>query len=1140
MRISATYGHGEGVVGNQGIASDTAFILHSEAHPDTLYILYDNKEKRERLIPMRDEATGKVTLHKVANSERLAITPALDADTLVRLYHWGVVGEKYFNDSTDMEIVVKENEIYPVQARPVNRPKVLPTYLDLAKLSALRESPIKETLYMETLVAGQASVVEIRNRNEMLHIDTLEKAEGAFHKGIHKLVIVNQPEPANSHPVVNFSSLGIPCLYVTDQKAIDSLLEKIDSTHSLAVCMQAATMNLWDHDRGKIENFTNEGFTVHPAKIAISLPVESKPQRTTQIAHQDVEELLFVLRNAVTPEGALETFHELKNHPWLQQLRQRKEQFAQWIATSPFSSNRVLETLRAIEALETQLQKTFEEVEAVLSRKEPVGRLEYLFHVKALETLLLASSKADGSLGQYSVSNIAATLDAADEAISYQQKLPFRAHFAELLIDGKSCPVDRIYDEWKEFLLGLEPLVQQSKVPTEDVEDFKAMMKTLRESEVLPLWLTFFFPHARSSAGFPLWNFFFPHTRTAPQKTLKALLTLFPKKEKPFVDTMLQKKRSFQSLSRNIALFADPKTFEKAWSILQQEVQSLSASQFENWDKKSPVSRSVAIETMNQLVSLFDTAIKTMKASSEFSDIEKTRIFKHTLQEFMSLLRQWAINILGENSFILHPDWDLQSYLDEIQTQLNACPNDDPEQLFPSQRFSVAAAVLGSGTAFERHLPKRLEDVFTLIHQNLLAATSTLTHRLFSLEQLKNNALPSLFKIAILEIGRIGEGHVGVPQRISIETTKESVIMRYNIPLRNHSGAFQLVYDKFTQQVTMNVQFLGAGRERWEQVQDLAEILHDIDFLRLQNKPEMSLDEVSFSWKLNSRTDIERAIREYRDMAKLSLDIDWRISEFYERVHKQGKEEHVIQFLLKTNLKSIIADKFCTAYVKDLISNGIPRDFSADSLSYVLMKSKNFPLKKSLILTFVAILKNGWTSKEVALASDHLSPNERTLISVIVEKYKQQGQQIEKLAIDLAIFGTIQRSVNFPFVWKLWETLFDQGCGIEDAIKTAKTRVIEATKPYIRYNALQLFGKLFEYGHGFEVAIETAKAGINDDDALVRNNALQLFEKIVDQGYGIDAAIEAAKAGVNDDSFLVKSYAKKLLAKLTDLGYNVE
>ena len=198
MRISATYGHGEGVVGNKGIGTDSALLLVSAADPSKLYILYDNQEKPERLAPVRD-ANGKVSLQKIANSEEMAKRPVLSNDLITRLYEWGVIGEKFYDgDPTDMEIVIKGNTIYPVQARPINRPPLSASFLDRKKISESALSPITKNLRTEMIVPGKASVVEITNPNEILIIDTLEKAEAAFKKGQHKLVVVGQSEPANS------------------------------------------------------------------------------------------------------------------------------------------------------------------------------------------------------------------------------------------------------------------------------------------------------------------------------------------------------------------------------------------------------------------------------------------------------------------------------------------------------------------------------------------------------------------------------------------------------------------------------------------------------------------------------------------------------------------------------------------------------------------------------------------------------------------------------------------------------------------------------------------------------------------------------------------------------------------------------
>ena len=206
MRLSASYGHGEAVVGNKGVATDTALLLISEAHPDKLYMLYDNQHKPTRLAPV--STSEGIKLEKLPNPPELQNRPALDEALLKRLYVWGVVGEKFFGDKpTDMEIVIKDGIIHPVQARPVNRQPLLPTYLDLRKISALKESPIRAQMTGEMIVPGKASVVLCTKPEEVLYAATLEEAEKHYTEGSDvKLVVVSQEEPANSHPVVNFSA----------------------------------------------------------------------------------------------------------------------------------------------------------------------------------------------------------------------------------------------------------------------------------------------------------------------------------------------------------------------------------------------------------------------------------------------------------------------------------------------------------------------------------------------------------------------------------------------------------------------------------------------------------------------------------------------------------------------------------------------------------------------------------------------------------------------------------------------------------------------------------------------------------------------------------------------------------------------
>ncbi len=94
MRISASYGHGEGVVGNLGIATDTVTILISDAHPDQLYVLYDNKMKRNGLPLSKTLMVFHCKKLKILSSFRV------DELYLPRCLHDFIIGECLLRNSS--------------------------------------------------------------------------------------------------------------------------------------------------------------------------------------------------------------------------------------------------------------------------------------------------------------------------------------------------------------------------------------------------------------------------------------------------------------------------------------------------------------------------------------------------------------------------------------------------------------------------------------------------------------------------------------------------------------------------------------------------------------------------------------------------------------------------------------------------------------------------------------------------------------------------------------------------------------------------------------------------------------------------------------------------------------------------------
>ncbi|MBA2728312.1 MAG: hypothetical protein H0U49_09100, partial [Parachlamydiaceae bacterium] len=460
MRLSASYGHGEGVVGNKGIACDTALILISETHPGKLYVLYDNQDKPERLAPI-DSKEG-IVLEKLRNPRELRKRPVLTPELLARLYHWGIVGEKFFDSKpADMEIVIKNNTIFPVQERPINRKPLLPTFLDLKKAGLFLNSPIDAQITAEMLVPGNASVLNISSEGHVLEAQTLAEAEELFDIKKHQLVITHNIEPVNSHPVVNFSGLGIPCLIVMKENVVKDLLVQVSPERPLVVCMQTAMIYLWNSSSGNVDAAITEGFAVHPAKIQFSLLKGKKVegQGLPPQVPEDIKALLLNIRAAKTEEAALNVIKELKQNSWVTNIKQRKIELQRVLEGSQFPLKGINNAYETLDSLDAQIQDAFKEIKGAWKNKRHDERLRPLFHAKVLEALLVGNAVPEGTLCRYSLIDLEPVYAAAMELVSYQKALSHAATLAKFVPLGRQALTEDIQQQWISFLKELEPCV---------------------------------------------------------------------------------------------------------------------------------------------------------------------------------------------------------------------------------------------------------------------------------------------------------------------------------------------------------------------------------------------------------------------------------------------------------------------------------------------------------------------------------------------------------------------------------------------------------------------------------------------------------------------------------------------------------
>jgi hypothetical protein len=1019
MRISASFGHGEGVVGNQGIATDTVLLLRSESQPDELYVLYDNQKKPTRLAPL--EKDGNISLDKLKNPKYLVNRRALTDRDLIQIYRSSIVMESFYEERpTDIEAVVKNGIVYFVQARPVNRKPLLPTFLRGKEGSVDR-------LQVESLVPGKASVLVIKEEKEILFAPTLEMAEQlSAARGInsYQLIVVAQPEPQNSHPVVNFSSLGIPCLWTSDPAAVQSLLSKIDSHHSVVVCMQTASIHLWDQTKAPLEESIEEGFGVHPAKIAVSLPlVESFSAE----AHpsKELNDLLIQLRDASSFEEASLLLEKISG--LAKPLKQAISRFEKMLSKGSFPLE-AHQRLLLLRELDLHIEKALQEV--LEHGKRPQDkRLQGLFLLKNLENLMTQSSSQ--GVGQYSFIQAESIIQSLDLLIEYQQGLLAPARYAREFLAGKEAVGPEAFLHWRSLLQGIEKEIQEGRISEKEMKAFGEIVSTLEQTKALSQWI-----------------YLLPQN-SSPLQQFQAVLQEFSSSELLSMRELNELKEVCEQQHLIVDRFSDPAAHAGAWKELTELVSLVSS---EEWLQKvqqmSPTNRLIAYRLMEKTLTLLDDSLKKVKVGN-FGE-HKGKLFKQMLKPYFELMKSWAL-IVPRGRLKNHVSWPLSRYLTEVDTILRNLDDLSPGALLPSRGFSVAAAVLNAGTYFERHFPQTLEDMLTLLHQNSIHWISSLNQDLLPSEQIKLSLLPTAFKQAMSDLENATSGVT--LERTEIEINEKTLTIHYNVPLCNHSGQIDLIYDIRSSKLIIRGRLLGQARYRWIAIAQYARILEKAQIFSSARPLLVGENELTFFWEISSGN-FSSALTEYAAMAKYSLEQQSYQILVEELLQRWDNNPNIVLAIIQETEEALMNENGGTASFGMELYKVLQRRTEERALNSGAQYSREEELQFYRIF-----LKKGLGYYEAIICAE--------------KALNSQDQ-------DVQIFGL-----------QLYKILFEMGSRYSAAISAAE-KALNSKNPGVRNSALELYKILFEKEQGYPEATRAAEKALNSGDPGVRVSALEL------------------------------------------------
>lgn len=896
--VTASYGHGEGVVANK-VASDTFYITTSRA-TKKLSVLSVVSAKSERLVPER--VGTKVVLKERECKKQLSHVPVLSQHMLERLHAVGTLLEKHYSGPRDIEFVVKGDTLYIVQDRPINRKTLMPTYIDVPGDQGI--SPVVMRKKLTPLVSGQSSVIVITEASQLMCEPDLDTADKKPENMKAAAVIVGQKAKSNSHAAVNFSSRGIPCFYVHDCSEVENLLQNIGKGIVLVVDTQCSELLLWDTKKAAVQTYTKNGWFVHPlpSKLTVQALEYNVAHKSKHRVHKEIEALLQQIGHAESAQ-ALKALARLRIYVNKEvcACTERIHNAYDKIHNADFYSH-------ILQQIKCQVDSLCDELEVHISSGASV--LERLYSVKALSAFLLQPTHAyDTELNTYALFSLQDHIAKKElpQNFTADSWLSKYVHYSECALteDTKNA--------WHLFLHEVAEMVHP-----ETFKQFVQVLDTLDSLDAVSFWML---------AGFDVQR----KKHLSAQALCDVLLQEFTQDAVAFLQELKNYKQQLVKYLGAIKIFASPKTVQSAWkSLIDTIVKPCMSDVFINkYSMSSPMVKAIACNFMTTFVNSLDSVIKAMKHSSAFEPQQKVALFAQMLENYAALLDTWALKSGFQSKITYHPSWPLPLYLQKVREAYKRCVFKlTPALLNPSRTFNVQSAMLGSATTFERHYPQTLEDLFTLIHQNLLVVFSAELKASLDMSVL---SLPEKMDQLRKEVDAFMWKGIDFSTKatcIGVVITAKQLVLSYNLPLLNHSATFQIVYDKKTKETRFAAQFLGDSRGRWQYIYDALFAFEILCGFELYGKPSLLTSSndmngyVTFVWKIFQQTNVSELLGVFIVLANMSFNIPalYVLSPLLNVVGDQKVQKYICEVVNMTTFTTFARDFLDTCIIKKRIS----------------------------------------------------------------------------------------------------------------------------------------------------------------------------------------------------------------------------
>lgn len=1158
-----SFGHAEGVV-ESSVGIDSCYIDTTGKFHCII------KSKPSRLVPVCNEHNG-CTLERMNNPATIHNLPALSEQALSAINIIAKHIQALYDQPMDIELVVDHDTVYLVQARPITDDQKNPHYItSLDTVNA--ESIIEGT----AVCVADASVRHIKNKNELIVAQTLDDALNIFnnptneHHHETKAVIVAGYAESTSHAAAEFRGAGIPILIAQNTVQIEQWVEQ---GLELMLDVQRECVVL------ALDLPISKGWFSHPLpnKVSIVAATCDVPMKAENFfPDMPLQTLIKYVQEGEVPvaQQALATI--------LFKINEQIEQKARQITCDDCYHK--VPAHYALSLLESLRSYIFNVVDQINSHLQlPARDIERLYYINWLEAALLQkesknivnSYSFDSVLNNYDmlINFIEQKVNPLIDAGSISRAITQQYNAINIAFKGASVAlVEQVQQNWIKFI---DALYQQQP---QTIEQFENLMMSIEELDILPAWINF--------ACAPLLN-----------DSSTDAIAVFNKLHQEFLalkDILHEINDARQLLEAyDTTQWQYPLHFQAQLKTLKNLIDIFTSNHFIDILSQSQLVKLAIISTLDRFIELFDQSIKQLKGSTHYPQdrVELVTNFKHLLQEYFNLLNV-LVNKLPSNALVFHSNWPLMKYMNEIQERLKNLPI-GPEQLIATPGFSVANAALGSNTAFERNVPVTGEDNFTLIHQNLLVTLGALTK--LSIPVFAKPQSFDLFETMLLTFS----SDRGKMWLIGLKLSHDQLVARYNLPLRNHSVLYELVWDLHTQQLFLTIKFVGQRRSRWDAVIGFAQINNEFfdDLKAPLHETTMNGNEVHITYEISnaSVTSFENFIRTLMVFANTE-NTDPLAEHIANKLIEN--QETLVQFLMQEAHK-IHANRLSVPIYKELIAKKerLPQikslfPFLLDSATLVAesgARAREMVAFGDALGLYEALVRQGHEPSfspalqtlENNRAPEGTSYAQSGFIAVCKALLEQQYHRAKDTALRIARLYIVEREQNVrdeaaslvvtlikmghvatceyaidlvrnymqlaradrAFAIMLIKALDEQHYAQirEVALQAAKNDITKRDRDDFD-RAAEIFEFFIQLGHepAYEALLQAAPTALASSNDYIYNKMHSLIDLLATKKYqpALDFIRQAAKTGISSEKWYIREGAYKWIVDLINMGDN--